>query len=219
MTSSDADILRSWEDNAEAWTRAVREDRIASRAAATNQAIVDRVLALAPTSVMDIGCGEGWLARALAEHGISVTGFDAVEALVNRARELGGGFFYQFHYDDLAQGRIKLMADVLVCNFSLLGERAEANMLAALPGHLRPGGTLLIQTVHPDSQNDPEPGWRNEDWRGFGDGFKTASPWYYRPPEAWSWLLEQAGFSTISADTVRHPQSGEPLSVILSAQP
>ena len=219
MTPSDKQIVLSWEDNARAWVDAVREQRIDSREAATNQAIVDRVLALKPTTVMDIGCGEGWLARRLARHGIGVSGFDAVEALVASAREQGGGFFYQFNYDDMASGKISLRADLLVCNFSLLGKEPEARMLAALPAHIRPGGALLIQTVHPATQSDKEEGWREEDWRGFGDGFKTASPWYYRPPAQWQALLNKAGFGSVKMDEVVHPQTGQPLSLILLARP
>ena len=36
--------------------------------------------------MLDIGCGEGWLARALEAEGIRVTGIDAVPGLIERAR-------------------------------------------------------------------------------------------------------------------------------------
>jgi 2-polyprenyl-3-methyl-5-hydroxy-6-metoxy-1,4-benzoquinol methylase len=32
-----------------------------------------------PASVLDVGCGEGWLARALSAHACRVTGVDASE--------------------------------------------------------------------------------------------------------------------------------------------
>jgi len=63
---SEAKIVESWRNNAHAWTSAVREQRIDSRALVTDRAIVEAVLARAPRSVLDIGCGEGWLARRLA---------------------------------------------------------------------------------------------------------------------------------------------------------
>src|ERR1700689_2940465 len=66
---SDAKIVESWRNNAHAWTSAVREQRIDSRALVTDRAIVDAVLARAPRSVLDIGCGEGWLARRLGGRG------------------------------------------------------------------------------------------------------------------------------------------------------
>lgn len=217
MKDPDQSLLESWHQNAPAWTAAVRDSRIASRVAATDRAIVDHVLALSPQTVMDIGCGEGWLARALAAKGIAVTGFDAVDALVNEARLRGGGFFYHFQYDDFAAGKIAIRADVLVCNFSLLGKAPEERLVAALPARLNPGGQVLIQTVHPDTQPDTGEGWRNEDWRDFGEGFKSASPWYYRPPDVWQAMLAAAGFGAVSCDAVCHPETGQGLSVIIQA--
>src|ERR1700674_1682806 len=67
---SDARIVDSWRKNASPWTTAVRENQIASRALVTNKAIIDAVLSRSPRTVLDIGCGEGWLVRSLSEHGI-----------------------------------------------------------------------------------------------------------------------------------------------------
>lgn len=62
---SDAHIIDSWRKNVESWTSAVRERRIDSRRLATDQAIIDATLSRSPHSVLDLGCGEGWLVRAL----------------------------------------------------------------------------------------------------------------------------------------------------------
>ena len=70
--SSEALILDAWHANAQAWERAVREGRIASRKLVTDQAIVEAVLSRSPRTVIDLGCGEGWLARALARAGVQV---------------------------------------------------------------------------------------------------------------------------------------------------
>lgn len=67
---TDAKIVESWQNNAEAWTAAVRERRIESRTLVTDRAIVDAVLSRSPRHVLDIGCGEGWLGRALADRGV-----------------------------------------------------------------------------------------------------------------------------------------------------
>ena len=87
----EARILESWHRNADAWSAAVRERRIESRALATDQAITEAVLGRAPRSVLDIGCGEGWLARALAARGIQVLGIDANPVLTARARAGASG--------------------------------------------------------------------------------------------------------------------------------
>ena len=87
---SDNKILHSWNTNASAWTTAVREERIESRNLVTNKAVIDAVLKLSPRTVLDIGCGEGWLARELTRSGVDVVGVDAVPALIEAARRKGG---------------------------------------------------------------------------------------------------------------------------------
>jgi 2-polyprenyl-3-methyl-5-hydroxy-6-metoxy-1,4-benzoquinol methylase len=83
-------LARSWEANADAWTAAVREGAIASRGAGTDAAIVAACAAALPSldgaAVLDVGCGEGWLARTLAAHGARVLGIDASAPLVDAAR-------------------------------------------------------------------------------------------------------------------------------------
>jgi hypothetical protein len=54
-------LCLSWQANADAWTAAVREQRIESRRLVTDAAIL--ALALAPLRILDLGCGEGWLRR------------------------------------------------------------------------------------------------------------------------------------------------------------
>ena len=63
---SDEKIVESWHTNATPWTSAVREQRIESRRLVTDRAIVDAVFSRKPNSVLDLGCGEGWLVRALS---------------------------------------------------------------------------------------------------------------------------------------------------------
>ena len=38
-----------------------------------------------PSTVLDIGCGEGWLCRALADKGMKVWGVDAIPELITAA--------------------------------------------------------------------------------------------------------------------------------------
>ncbi|MFN3880397.1 MAG: methyltransferase domain-containing protein [Nitrincola lacisaponensis] len=88
---SDAKVIDSWSKNVSQWTSAVRLGQIETRQCVTNQAIVDAVLQQSPESVIDIGCGEGWLVRALSPHAVQLLGVDAVPSLVEQARALGGG--------------------------------------------------------------------------------------------------------------------------------
>ena len=78
MSQSDLEyrLHLSWNANARAWTKAVREQLISSRRVVTDAAIVEVLVALQPRRVLDVGCGEGWLVRALNERGIEAFGVD-----------------------------------------------------------------------------------------------------------------------------------------------
>jgi SAM-dependent methyltransferase len=120
----EAQIVRCWELNATAWTAAVRTGGIPSRRLVTDQAILAAVASCAPRNVLDIGCGEGWLARALAAQGIAVLGVDVVPELIAQARAASGGDFRCLSYEALAAGELGQRVDLAVCNFSLLGKES-----------------------------------------------------------------------------------------------
>jgi SAM-dependent methyltransferase len=216
-------IERSWEANAPAWTEAVREGRIASRRAATDQAIVDAVMDLTPRRVLDLGCGEGWLARALAERGVEVVGVDASAPLVEAAREAGGGEFHVCSYAELASLFPPAPGggfDVVAANFALIGDPVD-DALEGARAVLKPGGAVVIQTVHPWTARAGEPyrdAWRTERFAGFGEGFTEPMPWFYRTLESWIDALGRAGLALESVREPVHPETGEPLSLILSAR-
>ena len=219
MSQRDA-ILKSWRDNAAAWTRVVREGCIESRRLGTDAAVIDAVLAYDPKAVLDAGCGEGWLARALAERGIEVTAFDASPALIERATEAGNSVrFLQCGYDEFAASPTSIgdQFDVVVFNFSLFEEDISA-VLRAAHRVLRSGGIVIVQTIHPF--NDAvdaayADGWREEKFDKMPGDFRTAMPWYFRTMGSWLSVVRGAGFTI---EEVREPfnsQTGKPLSLLI----
>lgn len=216
---SDAAILASWGRNAAPWTDAVRANDIESRVLATNAAIVDAVRAYAPRTGVDLGCGEGWLVRALPE--VEMVGVDAVPGLVEQARAASGGDFRVLTYEQIAAGGLVLSVDVAVCNFSLIGNEAVDGLLRAAPTFLRPGGTLLVQTVHPLMACGDAPyvdGWRAGSWAGFSDAFQDAPPWYFRTVASWIALFARHGLRLTELREPLHPRSGKPASLILAGR-
>jgi len=214
-----ARMRESWERNAAAWTEAVREQRIASRRAGTDTAIVDAVLRLAPSRVLDVGCGEGWLARVLAERGVAVVGIDASLALIEAARALGGGRFEAMTYADVAADALGAPFDVAVCNFALLEENL-APAFDAIARTLGANGRLLVQTVHPWTacgEATYENGWRLETFAAFGGGFLAPMPWYFRTLGAWIDALAASGFRVERIEEPVDRESGRPLSLLLTA--
>jgi 2-polyprenyl-3-methyl-5-hydroxy-6-metoxy-1,4-benzoquinol methylase len=218
---SDARIVDSWRKNASPWTTAVRENQIASRALVTNKAIVDAVLSRSPRTVLDIGCGEGWLARALAEHGVSAVGVDVVPALIEQARKAGGGEFRISSYEDIAAGRLDVRVDLVVANFSLIGKESVEGVIRRAPSLLNSRGSLVIQTLHPVASCGDESyadGWRTGSWAGFSEEFSDPAPWYFRTMETWETLLADSGFRILETREPVHPETGKPASVIFIAE-
>jgi 2-polyprenyl-3-methyl-5-hydroxy-6-metoxy-1,4-benzoquinol methylase len=147
---SDAKIVDSWRKNALPWIKVVREGQIKSRRQSTDRAIIDAVLSCSPKSVIDLGCGEGWLCRFLAEQGIEVLGIDAVPELIIAARSAGGGGdFRLLTYDEVVSGKCRARADAAVCNFSLLGKTSVEGLIGIVPSLLNSRGSLVVQTLHP----------------------------------------------------------------------
>jgi len=212
-------MLSSWEQNASAWTDAVREQRIASRRNGTDAAILEAVLRCRPASALDVGCGEGWLARELAERGCRVAGIDASPSLIASAQRLGGAAFAVSTYAGMADRVDALGApfDLAVCNFSLL-EEDLAPALATIAHATR--DRLVVQTVHPWTACGDEPyadGWRVETFAGFGSDFVAPMPWYFRTLASWLDAIGDAGFRIERIEEPIDRESGKPLSLLMTA--
>jgi 2-polyprenyl-3-methyl-5-hydroxy-6-metoxy-1,4-benzoquinol methylase len=216
LNSGDQRIIESWAKNGAPWTAAVRSGEIASRTLVTNQAIVDAVRSRSPRSGIDIGCGEGWLVRAL--DGVEMIGVDVVPGLIDTARKAGGGDFRVLSYEQIAAGALQASVDVAVCNFSLIGKDSVEGLLRAAPCFIKPAGTLIVQTLHPVAacgEAAYEDGWREGSWAGFSADFTDPPPWYFRTLETWVRLFGENGFRLIELREPIHPLTGKPASVIL----
>ena len=216
----EARILASWSKNVSAWTDAVRHSAIESRKLVTDRAIIDAVLEATPSSVLDIGCGEGWLVRQLAARDIQATGVDAIPALVEQARKAGGGDFQVVSYEDLAAGRFNRRFDLAVCNFALLGKESVEDLFGTIPRLLNPGGCFIVQTLHPVSACGDAAyvdGWREGSWNGFSADFTDPAPWYFRTLGSWVDLFRRHGFELRRMREPLHPLTRKPASVIFVA--
>lgn len=218
---SDAKIIDSWQKNASPWTVAVRESQIESRTLVTNRAIVEAVVSRSPRSVLDIGCGEGWLVRALAEQGIHATGVDVVPALIDTATRAGAGEFRVASYEAIAAGELDMTVDVAVANFALIGKESVEGLVHHAPRLLNPGGALIVQTLHPLIANGDLPyhdGWRSGSWAGFSTDFQDPAPWYFRTMQTWATLFVTSGLRILEVREPVHPTTRKPASVIFIAE-
>ena len=220
-TLSDEKIIDSWSKNTSPWTAAVRECQVESRELVTNQAIIDTILSRSPDSVLDIGCGEGWLVRELAAKGMHVTGVDVVPGLIEQAQAAGDGDFRVASYEEIATGMLSISVDAVVCNFALIGKESVEGLLRAVPVLLNSQGTFIVQTLHPVMACGDTPyqdGWREGSWAGFSSDFVDPAPWYFRTLESWIQLFMTSRLRLIEMREPLHPQTQKPASVIFIAE-
>jgi SAM-dependent methyltransferase len=98
-------------------------------------------------TVVEMGCGSGVLARALADAGFTVIGFDASAAMIELARETAPRA--RFEVARFAEAAIPACQAIVamgeVLNYGTLGE--VRTLIANAARALRPGGVLLFDVA------------------------------------------------------------------------
>jgi len=141
-----------WDVNASFWIQIIREGRDRYRAELTDLAVTKTIGSPAGLTVLDAGCGEGYLSRMLAKAGATVTGIDFSASLVAAAREMiltdglpiafDTGTVYDLPYADAA-------FDVVICNHLINDLQDPAGPIREFARVLRQGGRLIILMLHP----------------------------------------------------------------------
>lgn len=220
MSTSETTLLQSWHHNAQAWIEAIRTGAIESRQTVTDQAMLLAVLSRQPERVLDLGCGEGWLLRALTERGIEAVGVDGDAILVDAARAAGASPVHLESYEALVEAKVDVgnEYDLICANFALMHQDIIP-LLAAMNVLLSPGGALVIQTLHPwtVAAGNYQDGWREETFDGFKGQWRPM-PWYFRTLSSWLNALDMAGFRLVVLQEPQHPQSPVPQSLLLVAE-
>ena len=216
-SNKDREIIDSWSKNAAPWIVAIQEQQIESRKLVTDRSIIDAVVSRNAKTVLDLGCGEGWLTRELSARGMEVVGVDGIPALLSRAASMSIDRFELATYQEIAAGKFAEKFDVVVANFSLFGNESVGDLFRSIPLLLNPQGAFIIQTLHPTfSSGDLAyvDGWRSSDWAGFSDDFTDPAPWYFRTLATWVQLYRTNGFTLVEIREPLDPRTGKPAAVI-----
>jgi 2-polyprenyl-6-hydroxyphenyl methylase/3-demethylubiquinone-9 3-methyltransferase len=107
---------------------------------------------LAGSRVLDVGCGGGLLAEALARAGATVTAIDLAPGMIEVARlhaaESGLGIDYRVAAAEDVARAMPQAFDVVTCMEMLEHVPEPAAMTATLARLLRPGGALFVSTLN-----------------------------------------------------------------------
>lgn len=216
VSDKDLEIVASWEANSEAWVDAITNNNIASRRLGTSQAIIDAILDGSSEYVLDIGCGEGVISRELIKRECKVTGIDGCLKLIEQAKKHNNNYIHLSYADFISNpSRVDGDFDVIFCNYSLFSEDL-APLLAVFKIKLKPGGRVIIQTVHPFicSQDGYHDKWIIEDFATCGN-FPRPMPWYFRTLSSWMQTFREAGLVLYDIRETINDETKQPRSIIL----
>jgi 2-polyprenyl-6-hydroxyphenyl methylase/3-demethylubiquinone-9 3-methyltransferase len=113
---------------------------------------IDRHAALASARVLDVGCGGGILAEAMARRGAQVTGIDLSEKALKVAELHLGESRLKVDYQKIAAEDFAASHpasfDVVTCMELLEHVPEPASMVAACASLVRPGGQVFFSTLN-----------------------------------------------------------------------
>lgn len=115
-------------------------------------------------SVLDLACGTGTLALALARQGFRVTGVDASPAMLAaaQAKAADAGLSITFLCQDMRELRLSESVDLAVCFYDsinyLLSLEDLARTFGRVAAALAPGGLFVFDTTTPSMYESLHPG-------------------------------------------------------------
>ncbi|EOZ95322.1 Methyltransferase type 11 [Indibacter alkaliphilus LW1] len=223
-------ILSTWQENAAQWVETIEQTKIPSREF-TNPALIDCINNHIQKSVLDIGCGEGWLGSSLMKEDFNVFGLDGTESLVKAAKQKSDTQNYalatfQEIVDWAFQKTPSRILDRIqnqqfkgsVFNFCLYEKDGVSDLLKSVVKLISKEGKIIIQTIHPRSMlamgHPYKSQWVEDSWQGLKGNFKNGHPWYFRTLEDWIAVFESSGLLVEKMYEPMEKETDRPVSII-----
>ncbi len=141
-----------WDANASFWVQIIREHRDKYRNELTDPAMLKAIGEPAGLTVLDAGCGEGYLSRILARNGATVTGIDSSARLIEAARVQNLTDARAVSFDVASVDQVPYADntfDLVVCNHLINDLSDPSKPISEFARVLRSGGRLVILMLHP----------------------------------------------------------------------
>ena len=210
---------RDWEDQAESWVRWARTPGHDSYAD-YGPGFLDGIVPPAGHRTLDLGCGEGRVARDLASRGHLVVGVDASPTMVSHARDADSAGRYLVA-DAAALPFRDAGFDLIVAYNTLMDFDDLPAAMSEAARVLEPGGRLCVCVLHPTAEagafasHEPNsPFVITHDYferRSYREPFErdgltmTFSSWTY-PLQAYAGIIEDSG---LLIERIREPMVPE----------
>jgi len=138
-------------------------------------------------SVLDIACGPGYYAIALAEQGIAATGLDLQEEMIALAQQRSEATDLPLTWllADMRDFHLDIPVDLAICMFDSLDALTRNEDIVqhfrTIANNLNPGGLYLIDLTHPrDCNYDRYGAFR---YSGQRDGTEVVVTWATNDPQ------------------------------------
>lgn len=152
MQTADPREIAKFNEQAHRWWDPQGPSRALHELNPERLAFVRERMPLAGARVLDLGCGGGILAEALAAAGADVLGVDAAAEQIEIAKlhALESGVKVQYRHVDAEQLAAELPGafDAICCMEMLEHVEAPDRILAACATLLKPGGHLFLSTIN-----------------------------------------------------------------------
>ncbi len=146
-------IREQWETNAEAFSGLIDGNGTPHHRSILNPC-VERLLGdVKGRTLLDVGCGEGYLARYYAKKGAIVTAIDLSQRLIETAEQLSiiDGIEIDYRVDSVCRMESVPEAefDIVLCNLVLLNIPCLDDAIKEIHRVLKLDGVLVFSIVHP----------------------------------------------------------------------